>query len=119
MTGPAQGDDQRAERLALNEALARAVNESVDAVASSWFDPDELVEFHCECVRVSCADRIPLTRAEYAAVRADARTFVVRPAHESADVEEVVAHIREFPVVRKIGLGAQVAEATDPRSPGS
>jgi len=110
-------DAQRARRLALNEALARDVNELVDDGASGWFDPDELVEFRCECVRAACSERIPLTRAEYATVRESPLTFVVQPAHESPDVEEVLAHIREFPIVRKLGPGVSVAEATDPRSP--
>jgi hypothetical protein len=111
------GDARRAERLALNEALAREVNERVDDVASRWFDPDELVDFHCECVVAACTERISLTRTEYAEVRADPLTFVVRPQHEEPEVEEIVGRIRDFPVVRKTGRGAKVARSTDPRSP--
>ena len=85
-------DEDRERRLALNEALARDVNELVDQVASGWFAPDELVEFRCECVRASCAERLTLTREEYASVRTDPLTFAVYPGHESLDVEEVVAH---------------------------
>lgn len=107
--------DHRERRLALNEALSRDVNELVDEVASGWFEAEERVEFRCECVRPSCVERVSLTRGEYATVRESPLDFVVRPGHESLEVEDVVAHIREYPVVRKRGPGAAIAEATDPR----
>lgn len=107
--------DDRERRMALNEALARDVNELVDEIASGWFDTGETVEFRCECVQPSCVERIELTRHEYATVRESPLTFVVRPGHEMLDVEEVVGHVRDHPIVRKKGPGAGVAEATDPR----
>jgi hypothetical protein len=107
--GPAR---DRAARLALNEAIARDANELVDEVAARWFERDEDVTFRCECVRADCLDLIALNREEYASVRESPTQFVVVAGHEDLSVEEVVGHIRSYPLVRKTGVGADVARDT-------
>jgi hypothetical protein len=113
-TDPGSEAGDREARLALNEAIARDANELVDDVAAGWFDPDEAVTFRCECVRSDCVELIALTREEYASVRESPVQFIVVPGHEEPDVEEVVGHMRVYPLVRKLGPGADVARATAP-----
>jgi hypothetical protein len=108
--------DERERRLALNEAIARDVNELVDDVAETWFRDEDLVDFRCECVQRHCVEPVRLTREEYTSVRDDATTFVVTPGHEDPELEEIIGHIREYPLVRKLGAGRDVAVATDPRT---
>ena len=102
--------------MALNEALARDVNELVDQRAAGWFDAGERVEFRCECSRTGCGEPVLLTREEYASVRESPTTFVIAPGHDAPEIEDVVGHIRDYPVVSKIGPGAGIAEVTDPRA---
>ena len=109
-------NEERQRRLAANEALARDVNEVVEHVAASWFDPEERLDFRCECSRPSCSSHVTLTRAEYESIRSDALRFVVVPGHEDHEVEREVGRIREYFVVEKTGAGADVAQETDPRA---
>lgn len=111
-----ESEAERERRLAFNEALARDVNELVEEVAHGWFDADELVEFRCECVDPGCSERLRLTRAEYASVRASALTFVVVAGHVDPEIEELAGNIRDYQLLRKTGHGRDVAEATDPRA---
>jgi hypothetical protein len=104
--------EDRQRRLALNEALAREVNEVVDGLAAGWFDPEEPIEFRCECVDVGCEERVPLTRDEYLGVRSNRYWFIVVPGHEALEVERVVRRAREFVVVEKLGAGRDVADET-------
>ena len=108
--------DERARRLALNEALVREVNEAVERIAADWFDVDEPIEFRCECADAGCEERISLLRAEYAWVREDPARFVVAPNHEDLALERIVRELRAVRVVEKIGPGRDVAEETAPRS---
>ena len=119
MTGeerPDESEEDRQRRLALNEALARDVNELVDGIAAGWFESEELVDFRCECARSSCGERLPLTRAEYASVRESPTSFVLVAGHEDPELEVVVRPLRGHLVVSKIGAGVGIAEVTDPRA---
>jgi len=109
---PASETGDRESRLALNEALARDANELVDEVSGRWFDPDEEVSFRCECVRGDCVALVPLTREEYVSVRESPLQFVVMPGHEEPSLEDVVGYIRAYPLVRKVGRGADIARET-------
>lgn len=68
----------------------------------------------CECGRLECSERIPMTAAEYEAVRSRSTTFVVTPGHEQIDVERVVETTERFRIVQKEGAAAEVAIQTDP-----
>ena len=108
------------ERVARNEAVFREFNERVEAVADS-FDvqgegQSQRIEFVCECGRLDCLDRIELTRAQYEAVRADPRRFVVVPGHEDPRVARAVEQQPRFLVVEKLDHAAEVAVEHDPRS---
>jgi hypothetical protein len=103
------------ERMALNEALARDTNEMVERIAGRWSDFEPMV-FRCECARDDCQERIRLTREEYESVRSEGTRFVVVEGHVEPQVERVVGHIREYPLVEKTDPEVrEIAEDTDPR----
>jgi hypothetical protein len=107
-------DVQGRQRVAMNEATFRTVNEGMEAGQ----DPSGMLAFVCECGRLGCNRLIELTRAEYEAVRADSRLFAVVEGHEILEVEDVVDRTERYVVVRKRGKPeAEVVENTDPRRP--
>ena len=107
-------DVEGRQRVAMNEATFRKVNEGMEAGQ----DPRGLLSFLCECGRLGCNRLIELTRAEYEGVRGDSRTFAIIDGHEIADVEDVVERHERYTVVRKRGKPEEgVAESTDPRRP--
>ena len=108
-------DDESARRKALNEALARAVNEQVNDIAASWYESGEQIEFRCECADATCMGNIALTHDEYERVRSNGTRFVLLPSHDDPAIERVVDALGEAVVVEKIGVGKAVAEETDTR----
>lgn len=71
----------------------------------------------CECGRLRCTELIEISGADYEKLRSDPTCFVVLPGHELPDLEEVVARLGRYSVVRKdVGLPEEIAIATDPRS---
>jgi hypothetical protein len=108
--------DERAARLATNEARFRDINERVERDLEPLVDTeDEQLPFVCECGRPSCTDGIDLTVAEYESVRRDAARFVVVPGHEIEDVEDVVDRTDRYVVVRKHPQTWEIVEQSDPR----
>jgi predicted ThiF/HesA family dinucleotide-utilizing enzyme len=102
------------QRVALNEATFRKVNEGMEVGQ----DPGGLLTFICECGRLGCNRLLELTRAEYEAVRANPRRFAVLSGHEMEEVEKVVERHDRYLVVEKAGdPEAEVVEHTDPRRP--
>lgn len=93
--------DQRARRIARNEAKFRDINERLGAEVSKLTAPGERVRFVCECGSATCARHLSLDLDEYAAVRSDALTFAVIPGHEIPDLEVAVERHERFVVVRK------------------
>ena len=87
----------REQRVGRNEALFREVNERIRAITTAGDD----VELLCECADTTCAQPIPMSLADYEAVRAHPTRFFVVPGHELPDVETVVARREEFVVVEK------------------
>src|SRR3954453_9191362 len=107
-------DVQGRQRVAMNEATFRKVNEGIEAGQ----DPDGLLAFFCECGRLGCNKLMELTRPEYEAVRASPRTFAVLEGHELPEVEDVVGRTDRYVVVEKHGdAEAEIVERTDPRRP--
>jgi len=101
----------RQARLAENEVLYRNVNERIEDI-NQVFDAVATIggEWICECSDMSCTTPIKATLAEYEAVRANPRTFMVAPGHVFRDVERVVRGNERFTVVEKLGAAAEVAE---------
>jgi hypothetical protein len=73
----------------LNEALANL------HMNTNW------TSFVCECANPLCMERIELTAAILERVHESRGHYVVKPGHEVPDVEETVAVLDEFVIVRK------------------
>lgn len=84
-------------RLEHNEAVFRAINEEIEALAQG----EKRREFVCECADATCNATIPLTRAEYEEVRSQPKHYVVVPGHELPEIEEVVERQPDHVVVDK------------------
>lgn len=103
----------REERIGLNEALFREVNERIGALGATFDTPG--LEIVCECGDLGCGERLPIERSAYEELRADATLFAVVPGHEIPDVETVVSRTPTYVVVRKHeGIPTDVAERTAP-----
>jgi hypothetical protein len=109
------GVDAREERVGLNEALFREVNERV-AEVNRGFGPLPDAGFVCECGSVECTERVTLPLDEYEGVRKVSTYFLVKPGHEIPDVETVIEARNGYVIVAKHTGAADVAIATDPRS---
>jgi hypothetical protein len=112
----AMASDPRQERAARNESLFRDVNERIKSTASN-ISP-MFTEFMCECADDSCFEHVSLTSEEYSSVRRMGPIyFILRPGHESADIERVVAGQGDrYEIVEKQDVAAEVAVELDPRS---
>lgn len=107
----------REERIGMNEAVFRDVNERIQDVASAFNMTTEPLDLICECGDAACVDRISLRRDEYEHVREDAHLFAVAKGHVAADVEKIVETHPGYDVVKKYkGAPARIAQQTDPRS---
>src|SRR5215210_1058007 len=105
---------QGKQRVAMNEATFRNVNEGMEVGQ----DPAGLLTFVCECGRLRCTALLELTRAEYEEVRANPRRFAVLDGHEIPEAEEIVERHDRYLVVEKAGdPEAEIVEHTDPRRP--
>lgn len=108
--------DQRHERIGLNEAVFREVNERIREIGAATPATDEQLDLVCECGLADCAERIRMSVAEYERLRGDSRRFAVVPGHEIPDIERVVERAEGYDVVEKVvGEAAKLAEETDPR----
>src|SRR5215210_1077342 len=101
-------------RVGFNEATFRTINEGIERGAGEPCDP-ERIGFRCECARLGCTTILEIPCAEYEAVRAHGRRFLVAPGHVVAETEEVVARHGSYEVVQKLGEAGRTAAALDPR----
>ena len=67
--------------------------------------------------RRGCVEPVSLTTKEYEGIRANSNSFFVIPGHETPMVDQVIERAESYLVVRKRGVGAEVAEELDPRTP--
>ena len=108
---------EREERIGLNEAVFREVNERIESLAETFDLQSDQLDLVCECGDASCVQRISMTGAEYEQLRSDARQFAVHPGHEKLDVEKLVEKRAGYNIVLKTKEPAgHIAEETDPRS---
>jgi hypothetical protein len=114
--------EERLERTARNESLFREVNDRIEElsenVEAQGIAPEGgVVEFHCECGREGCTERLRMTVAEYQRVRADNDRFALAPGHETPEMEAVVESNERFVVVDKLPEAEPLAGADgQPRS---
>jgi hypothetical protein len=102
------------QRIAMNEATFRKVNEGMEAGQGT----SGLLNFVCECGRLKCTRLIQLTREEYEGIRGNPRRFAIVDGHEILEAEAIVERHERYLVVEKGGdPEAEVVEHTDPRRP--
>lgn len=92
----------RKRRAAENELLYRELNERIRDVNEQFGLDGDRLELVCECSRLGCSERIVLTPAEYANVRAHSARFALVPGHEDPQLERVVERNDRFAVVEKL-----------------
>jgi hypothetical protein len=102
------------ERIGLNEAAFRRINESVEADYSET-KYEGLIGFLCECGHSACEETIEMTQSEYESLRADPRRFAVIGAHAIRTTEDIVERHPRYAVVQKHEDVAGLAERSDPR----
>jgi len=109
--------NERLSRQARNEALFREVNERIADLgerAQAW-SPDGTVDFLCECGEDGgCGQRVRVPVEVYERVRQQDDRFVVRPGHETPELERAVEWAESYVVVDKIPE-AEPYVADDPR----
>jgi hypothetical protein len=105
----------RAERIAHNEVVFRGLNENI-STGLDHADGRTTVGFVCECGYADCHRIVELTAAEYEAIRADPTCFAVLSDHVIPDVEHVIADHGTWSVIRKDGVGREIADDLDPRA---
>ncbi len=106
--------DERQKRVGLNEVLFREVNARLGQINETFSGPPDQIDMVCECGQAACIDRFSMDPQAYRELRADARTFAIKPGHEVSDVEDVVSEGPDYIVVRKRAGGpAELAEAED------
>jgi hypothetical protein len=97
--------DARGHELAKKQALFRAVNEQIRALANGWDLAPEL-DLVCECGSDGCLSALAVPAATYENVRRFPTRFIVRPGHEVTEYERIVDDGDAFVVVEKVGVGA-------------
>jgi hypothetical protein len=107
--------DRREERLVKNEVIFRELNERIEAAASPHGWDGHVFEFMCECSNPDCTLMLPMTLANYEAVRSNPKAFVVAPGHDLPEIEVVIARNPDYEIVRKHGEAAELARDADPR----
>ena len=107
---------ERFERQARNEGLFREVNERIAQLGErgeAW-SPDG-TDFLCECGEEGgCGMRVRVPLEVYNRVRAQDDRFIVRPGHETLEIERAVEWTDSYVIVDKI-RSAEPFVADDPR----
>jgi hypothetical protein len=103
----------RDERLAVNEALFREMNDQAERQARPALADREHLVIVCECGDIECAERLRVPPSEYGAVRAHQARFIVAEGHVASEVEKVVAQNERYVVVEKIGRAGELAAELD------
>jgi hypothetical protein len=102
-------EDPQKARLAQNEDFFRGINERVSDSAESHGTSPHDYEFFCECSDTTCMERVVLTLAEYAHIRAEPTRFVVQKNHVIPEIEHVVETVSDHMVIEKHGEAGKIA----------
>jgi hypothetical protein len=106
----------REERIGLNEAVFREINERIEDFADLSELESQPLDLVCECGDGGCVQRLSMTRQEYERLRSVSTHFAVSPGHEYLDVERIVERRVGYDVVAKTDeVPERIAEETDPR----
>jgi len=96
------------ERIGMNEALFREVNEQIEKLQDDLGAPGTFA-IVCECGRTDCMERFPITNEGYRELRSDGLQFAVIPGHELLEVEKVIATRDAYIIVVKTDPDAAAA----------
>jgi len=110
MNGPPLDIDLQRERAARNQALFREVNDRIDELNEKVPVLGSTPGYVCECLDTACTEIIPMPHDEYARIRRHPNEFLVLPGHEDPLVEVVVDKTHRWLVVRKLGVGGEIAK---------
>jgi hypothetical protein len=97
----------REERIGVNEALCRHLNERKEQWVERGFPT---AGFRCECSQMRCNSRFWLSPADWKEARSRSERFAVAPGHVTPDVEVVVKEYPDFWLVEKRGEAEEIAE---------
>ena len=100
-------------QIAKTESKFRDVNERI-AESTERFG-GETTEIVCECADVECGQRLEVSREDYEATRASGKHFLVAPAHEVGELEEVTHSRPGYRIIRKLEGAGRAADRLDPR----
>jgi hypothetical protein len=107
---------ERFTRQARNEALFREVNERIASLgerAEAW--TTDGTHFLCECGEEGgCGQRVRVPMDVYERVRSQDDRFVVKPGHETPDLEQAIEWTDDYVIVDKVP-SAEPFVADDPR----
>jgi hypothetical protein len=103
----------RAERVGINEALFREVNERMRELNEGFATFTGTWEIVCECAELTCVERLVVAPADYERVRRRAELFIVAPSHVMADYELVLEEHDGYTVVEKLGEAAETTRETE------
>jgi hypothetical protein len=106
----------REERIALNEALFRQVNERVAETLTEMGDSSAMIEIFCECGENECTEKIQVGRDLYEQVRQHPARFLIATGHDAPEVERVIESGDSFQIVEKHSEQAVIERATNPRA---
>ena len=110
------GSEDRFARQARNEALFREVNERIAHLGSraeAW--TPEGIDLLCECGEEGgCGQRVRVPAPVYERVRSQSDRFIVRPGHETPEIEHAVEWTDTYVVVDKKPQDERYVE-DDPR----
>ncbi len=104
----------QSERIGMNEALFREVNERIEQLKLQGdLGGANTFDIVCECGVTECTERFSITGDEYQALRRDVHCFAVVPGHERPEVERIVERRAAYLVVEKTDPdAAEIAEKT-------
>ena len=109
--------NERLARQARNESLFREVNERIAQLGerAQAYSPDGTVDFMCECGEDGgCGQRVHVPLDVYERVRSQDDRFLVRPGHETPELEDAIEWTDDYVVVDKIPQAERYV-ADDPR----
>jgi hypothetical protein len=100
--------------------LFRDLNERVREINHVFVDVLPFGDWMCECANDACTARVEVSLAEYEAVRAVPKRFIVAPkdSHVFSEIEHVTERVDRYWVVEKDAEAAELAARADPRSHG-
>jgi hypothetical protein len=109
--------DFREQRLGLNEAVFREVNERIQGLARLFrWRESEFLDLVCECRKATCVQCIEMSQADYEALRAEDTHFALYPGHADPEIERVISSRAGYDIVAKEGGAADVARNLSRRS---